>query len=47
MHASLSLCICVLYQLEVARVAERKARRAALTPTRVQPARAGKRARAS
>ena len=35
------------YQLEVARVDERKARRAAATPTRVQPARAGKkRARA-
>ena len=36
------------YQLEVARVDERKARRAATTPARVQPARAGKkRARAS
>ena len=36
------------YQLEVARVAERKARRTAATPARVQPARAGKkRARAS
>jgi hypothetical protein len=33
------------YQLEVARVDERKARRAALTPARVQPARASKWAR--